>query len=394
MSEKQSLYFELMGSFSYGYMEGGNISKRGTVPKAGRIPRSFLQYFLVHHGRSISSEELLEEFWPDHDGVSTDTLRRMLFKIRKLLRTMFPEQENLLLTLPGCYVWNPDVQVELDTGQFEIACLEAGKCSGEAQERLLFSAVSLYKGDFLPDNDSDWTMGLRQYYRALYLDACRTLLALLEKKEKWTEILRISEQAYRTDFAVEDFTVRAMQALIAMGQPEQAIEKYEAFQTKMLEELGLPPTGRVEQMYILASGLRRRNTGVPDIFKLLCEEGGEEKAFFCTFEMFQSVVALERRHLARTEEKSALTIVGLEGGDDSSTDMRRLERILSEGLRAGDPVARLGTDSYIFMLAGADMEGARLVTSRLDRAFHKTYRHSKARLTYHIAPLGAEQKEK
>ncbi|MCI8505711.1 MAG: hypothetical protein HFI67_05930 [Lachnospiraceae bacterium] len=394
MRERQSLYFELLGSFSYGYIEDGKVSESGTVLKTGRKTRSFLQYFIIHHERSISSEELLEEFWPGHDGASADTLRRMLFKIRKLLKNMFPEQENLLLTLPGCYVWNPEVCLELDTRRFEMACMEAGKHSGEEQERQLLLAVSLYKGDFLLDNDNDWTMGLRQYYRALYLDACRALLLLLGKKEKWTEILGICEQAYRIDFAVEDFTVCAMEALIAMGQPEQAIEKYEAFKEKMLEELGLPPTGRAEQMYILAMGLRRRSTGAPDIFKLLCEENGEEKAFFCTFEMFQGVVALERRHLARTEEKSALAIVGLEGGDTSSTDMRRLERILSEGLRAGDPVARLGADSYIFMLTGADTERARLVTGRLDRAFHKTYRHSKARLTYHIAPLWPEQKEK
>lgn len=387
MSEEKKLYFELLGSFSYGYVEDGKVNESGTVPKAGRKTRSFLQYLIVHHERNISSEELIEEFWPEHEGVSADTLRRMLCKARKLLEEMFPEQRKLLLTLSGCYAWNPEVCLELDTKQFENACLEAKRQNGEERERLLFQAVSLYKGDFLSANDSDWAMGLRQYYRTLYLDACKAVLPLLGKKEKWIEILGLCEQAYRIDFTVEDFTVCVMEALLAMGHPEQAVEKYEAFRGKMLRELGMPPTNRVEQIYTLAAGLRKQNTGASDIFRLLQEGEEEEKAFFCTFETFQNVVALERRHLARSKETSAVAIVNLGEGESSATDMRRLERILAEGLRAGDPVARLGTGSYIFMVTGADTERAQLVINRLDRTFHKTYRHSRALLTYHITLL-------
>ena len=391
MSDRQILYFQLLGSFSYGSEEC--IENEAEI-RAGKKTRSFLQYLLAHHERSISSEELIQTFWPEHEGVSADTLRRMLHNIRKLLKSMFPGQEGLLVTLPGCYVWNPDICLRLDTQCFETACLEAGRQSGEEKEGLLLQAISLYKGDFLSANDSDWTVELRQYYRALYLDACKAVLPLLGKKEQWTKLLRICEQACRIDFAVEDFTAWAMKALIAMGQPEQALEKYEAFQKKIVKELGIPPTGHVQQIYILAAGLRTQNREDTDIFKLLCGDAREERAFFCTFEMFQSVVALERRHIAKSRESAVLAVVNLGEGEGSATDMRRLERILFEGLRAGDPVARLGSDSFIFMLTGADREGAQLVTSRLDRAFHKTYRRSRARLTYQIALLCPEEGEK
>ena len=333
MSNRRSLYFGLLGSFSYSDPENGRPAAEGTALQAGRKTRSFLQYLIVHHARVISSEELIREFWPEHDGSPADALRRMLCKIRQLLRAAFPGAEHFLKTLPGCYIWDPSIYLELDTELFEAACQEAGRQNGEKRKQLLLQAVSLYKGDFLAANDSGWTAGLRQYYRALYLDACRGVLPFLEKKQDWIQALGICEQAYRIDFAVEDFTVCAMRALIAMGHPEQAIEKYEAFQDKMVNELGMMPTAAAEQVLLLAEGLRKQHTGASDIFRLLCEDTGEARAFFCSFETFRSIVMLERRHLARSKGDSALVMAGLDSGAVPGTDMRRLERILSEGLR-------------------------------------------------------------
>lgn len=374
MSDKKILHFKLLGTFSC----------EGVTVKAGRKVLDFLQYLIVHHERNISTGELIEEFWPEHSDAPANALRRILSRVRSLLKEIYPEQEDILLTLPGCYAWNPEICLELDTKQFEAAFLEAGKKRGEEKAEALLFAVSLYRGDFLAANDSGWVMGQRQYYRAIYLDACKVLLPLLEKKEQWIEMLGICEQACGIDFAVEDFVVYQMQALIVLGQPEQAIEKYEIFRDRMLEEFQTEPSKHVEQVCMLARGLYKNEMATSDIFRLLKEEEPEEKAFFCTFEMFRNIVALERRHLARSKGNSTLVIVRLGQGAVPATDGRRLERILLEGLRAGDPVARLEAGSYIFMLSDTDVEKARLVTSRLDRNFQKTYRTSKARITYYI----------
>lgn len=387
MSERIPLHFGLLGGFSYTLPDG----REGTHPKAGRKVLSFLQYLIVNHERSISSEELIEKFWAEKSADPANALRHMLFKVRGLLRTMFPGQEDLLLTLPGCYAWNPKIYLKLDTERFEAACLEARKKQGEEHVRLLLLAASLYKGDFLCANDSEWAVILRQYYRALYLDMCREILPLLGREEKWIEILNICEQACRVDFTVEDFIIYQMRALMALGQPEQAVEKYKTFQEKMLWEYEMPPPGRVERLYALAAGLCQKSMESAEIFKLVCEGDTDQRAFFCTFETFQSIVALEKRHLERTGQTSALAIVSLGRGTVPVTDARRLERTLHESLRAGDPVARLESGAYILMLTGADAEKASQVMSRIDRAFHTAYRHSRADITYHIAVLPPEK---
>ena len=320
------------------------------IGKLGKKALSFLQYLIVNHGRNISSEELIEQFWGGNSSDPANALRNMLFKVRSLLKAMFPEQEKVFLTLPDCYAWSPEVRLELDTERMEADCLEAKRAAGEERCRLLGRAASLYRGDFLSGNDSDWARSQRQYYRTLYLDACQALLPMYYKKEQWMELLAVCGQEY-----------------------------------------GMPPTERIEQLHTLASGLRRTGIDDEDIFKLVYEEDEDSHAFFCTFATFQSIVALVRRHMTRSGQTSCLVIISLGRGAVPTTDGRRLERILLEKLRTGDPIARLEAGSYILMLTGADEENARLVASRIDCAFHRTYRHSTAKLSYRVADLGTKR---
>lgn len=404
MRREKTICFQLLGTFSYAIEERGKDSVNGekeyrsyrAAPgKAGKKTLSFLQYLVVNHARNITAEELIDVFWAGESSSDpANALRNMLFKIRGLLREMFPGEDNLLQTLPGCYAWNPEIRIELDAEQFEKTCLEARRSSGEKSVGLLRQAVAVYRGDFLSANDSEWAKTMRQYYRTLYLDACRALLPVLEEKEEWMEMVNVCSQAYQIDFGIEDFTAYQMQAFIAMGQPEQAIERYEAFGRRMLEEFGMPPTDRIEQIFTLAQNLRKENIGNDEeIFRLVCEDSREPCAFFCSFGTFKSIVALEKRHLARSGQSSTLVIVSLGKGTESAADRKRLERILVEGLRTGDPVARLEAGSYILILTGTDMESAQAVTGRLDNAFHKTYRHSKAQLTFRMSRLGPNREK-
>lgn len=409
MRKKKVICFKLLGSFLYTLPEEENDRSNEAdgarreekeylaVPgKVGKKTMAFLQYLVVNHSRSVPAEELIDAFWAESQSSDpANALRNMLFKIRSLLKNMFPGQEDLLQTLQGCYRWNPEIEINLDVERFEKACLEARRNQDGKDMDALRRIATLYPGDFLSGNDSEWAAAQRQYYRTLYLDACKALLPLLEEKEEWMEIISVCSQAYQIDFCAEEFTTYQMQAFIAMGQPEQAVERYRTFHKQVLKELGMPPTERIEQLYTLALGLRKEDRGDDkEIFRLVSKGNPGKSAFFCSFGTFQSIVALEKRHLARSGQKSTLVIVSLGKGGTPTTDVRRLERIIMEGLRTGDPVARLEAGSYIVMLTGADTENAQIVASRLDCAFHKTYRHSNAQLSFKMSMLCPEGEEK
>lgn len=384
MEGKKTLYFGLLGDFNY--RAGESIIYGGTL-KTGRKTLSLLQYLIVNHNRYIASEELIEKFWPEKGRAPENALRNMLYKVRCLLKEMFPDEEEVLLTIPGGHKWSSDVILSLDTEQLEAYCLKAVKKSGKDALELYRKAIAVYKGDFLSANDSDWAVVSRQYYRTLYLEACKAVLPLLQEEEQWIEIAGICEQAYRIDFTVEDFTAYQMRALIALGQTELALMIYDAYRMRLEQEFELEPGGQIEQIHALAIGIGRKERSADEIFRMVCEDGEEKQAFFCTFDMFQKIVALERRHLLRSKTSSVLAIVSLGKDAELTADTRRLERILLGGLRGGDPVARLEAGSYILMLPGADVENAQMVMGRIDSSFHKIYRRSKARLTYCVTAL-------
>lgn len=391
MEEKIVLKFGLLGAFTCQETEGGKTRIRGVPDKLGKKALSFLQYLIVNHGRNISSEELIEQFWPEKDSSNpANSLKNMMFKTRQLLRHMFPSQENLILTLQGCFAWNPAVRIEVDSEEFERLCLEVRKRLGEDYMEGLLLAARLYKGDFLSGNDNEWALALRRYYQTLYLDICKMVLPLLQERERWTEMIGICEQASGVSAGTDTFLVYEMQALIAMGQPAQAASAYETFRETLWEELEIEPGEQVEQLYLLAQGMCRNQVDERDILKLVAERESEEQAFFCTFGVFQSIVALEKRHLERSDKNSVLLLVSLGRKVTPTTDARRLERILGECLRTGDPIARLNAGSYVMMLTGASEEDAEVVMERLDRAFHKAYSHSKACLSFRVFPLSPE----
>ncbi len=391
VEKRECLYFELLGAFTCREIKGEREKECVIPDKPGKKALSFMQYLVANHGRNISSEELIEQFWPETESRDpANALKNRMFKTRNLLKTMFPGRENMLLTLQGCYGWNSGVVMETDVERFEQICLEVRKRSGEEYLEALLEAVSLYKGDFLPGNDSSWAVSLRRYYQTLFMDVCRMALPLLQERERWTEIINISEQASGVDISADSFITYQMQALIAMGQPEQAVKAYGAFRERLWEEFEIEPAEAVEQIYLLAEGMCQNNVDMGDILKLVAEGEFDDRAFFCTFGVFQNIVALEKRHLARSGGDSALLHVSLGNKVTPTTDARRLERILLEGLRAGDPVARLDAGSYILMLAGASEEKARLVMERLDRAFHKIYSHSRACISFRVFPLKGE----
>lgn len=395
MEEKAVLQFGLLGAFACRETEGGRLRARDIPDKLGKKALSFLQYLIVNHGRNISSEELIEQFWPETDSSNpANSLKNMMFKTRQLLKEMFPSQENLILTLQGCFSWNPSVRIEVDSEEFEHLCLDVRKRTGEAYMEGLLAAARLYKGDFLSGNDSEWALSLRRYYQTLYLDICKMALPLLQERERWAEMVGICEQASGVSMGTDTFLAYEMQALIAMGQPGQAVSAYEAFREMLWEEFEIEPGEQIEQLYLLAQGMCRNQVDERDLLKLVAERETEERAFFCTFGVFQSIVALEKRHLGRSGNSSVLVLVSLGRKVTPTTDARRLERILECGLRTGDPIARLNAGSYVMMLTGASEENAQVVIERLDRAFHKAYSHSEACLSFRVFPLTQKTVEK
>lgn len=390
------IYFKLFGggiSYRTRQDEEWTRLEDAATGGVGKKLASFLEYLIVNHGKDISSEELIAQFWPeDSSNDPASALKYTMHKTRALLKNIFPEKENLLVTMRGYYTWNADVEIILDLEEFEKAYQEAKQSTGEEAVEYMMDAIELYSGDLLTNNDSEWIQSLRIYYRTLYIDACKSALAQLKETDSWIDIIQVCEKAYTLEPTAEEFTLSMMGALVALNQPARALEQYNTYKRMLWSDLNLVPSEKVEQARAMAE--EAANQDEEDILSLLKEEEPDASAFLCSFSVFRSIVMLESRHLERHPGESCVLVVKATAPKNESTgtsvpttDVRRVEKTLLRGLRAADPVARLNAGTYVVLLSGATEENSHTVMERIERMFRHAYPRSKAYLSYKVYKL-------
>ncbi len=396
MGEKRTLRFKLLGGFRFcrddetqwQSLESMNIKG------VGKKQLAFLMYFLLNNRRMITAEELVENFWPGDSKDPANALKNTLHKNRTLLKTMFPQAEELILTQSAGYCWSDRVVLELDTDGME-RVYRGLKPGMRPNREELKAALALYEGEILPGSNQIWLEQINVYYRNVYVDLCKAIVAQLQEETDWDEAIAVCRKAYVYAPEVEEISLCLMQALLASGQPQQAVQHYEAYRSMLWREYSLVPSERVEQTYNLAMEQNNDNEDYErELLRQLTQMPEPLQAFSCSLMVFRNLVQLELRHMRRNRHQSSVVVLqamkDIQSGKPS-TDTRRVERTLLTTLRAGDPFTKLNMGSFAVLLPTASVENAKKVMERVEKEFHVTYPRSKAALQYRVYPLTLEE---
>lgn len=398
MAEKKTIYFRLFGSFAYRQSAKEKWKQLdGSVP-CGRKLRSFIEYLIVNHDSDISSEDLREKFWPADKSVNpSSSLKYTMHKARAVLSAMFPEYaDDLIWTVRGYFIWNPDIKVKTDIEDFAGKCRSIRKKRKEIPVEDYLSVIRMYSGEILPGSNMDWMRSLRLYYRTLYIDMCKTAVMKLQDEGRWEDIAAVSEKAYSLEPGVEEFTVYYMQALTALGQPERTLEHYEIYKKYIWKKHHQIPSGQVEQVYALA--VQTIANGISEgseIFEMLTDCSRDRHAFLCSFNVFRNIVNLEMRHIERDKHTSSIVILSVFGektGEAEAAALSRMEKVILETLRTGDPVTRLNSGSFAILLSGATEANAEVVVERISAAFSRKYRSAGLRTVHQTFAMTPKNK--
>lgn len=395
MADRMKLNFKLFGKFLYMAEGDSQWHALEELPHTGvgKKQKAFLAYLLLNHQRKITSTELIEQFWGEHRKSPVNSLKNTLHKTRALLRDMFPESPELLVTQNGGYVWNSEVSIHLDTDAFENLYRTAKTLPDAERVIQAQEAFELYGGEILPGSSMDWLDHLNTYYRSAFVDLCKSLVPLLQEDEQWEDVLRICQHAYALSPEVEEFTTCFMRALVTIGNPDLAIKHYEEYRTMLWREFVLIPSNQVEEIYALAVDFNSRADNYSEeLIRQLTQTPESPKAFQCSLLVFRNLVQLELRNMMRSGHSSTIVLMNVEKSEPKQlpTDVRRLERTLLYGLRAADPFAKLNMGGFVVLLPGASDKNARKAMKRISRSFHTAYPRSRAYIQYHVFPLKNE----
>lgn len=392
---KTTATVQMLGGFHL-TINGITISDRSNQAKK---PWSILEYLITFHKREISSSELIDLIWSTKESANpSGALKTLMFRSRKLLEPLGLPTHQLIIQKNGTYAWNPDIELILDTDQFEDLCRRSKDTalSDEQRLELLMQALNLYRGDFLPKSSWEaWALPISTFYHSMYLQAAHTAIELLFKQEDWTKIIGLCQQALAVEPFDEDFHYCLIYALYNNRQQNQALEHYQYMTNLFYNEFAITPSQRLKDLYKL---IRNEEHGVTTDLSIIQESMQEERhndgAYFCEFSVFRDIYQLEQRSIERTGDSVFLCLLTLldENGNLPKMSvmtraMNHLQTAVYSSLRRGDAYTRYSVSQYMIMLPTASYENGEMVMTRIVRNFKKAYTRKDLTITYSLQPI-------
>ncbi|UCC73646.1 MAG: hypothetical protein JSV86_03520 [Gemmatimonadota bacterium] len=208
-------------------------------------PVAVLALLAAAGDRGCSRDKLIGYLWPDSDE---ERARHRLADIVYLLRRSLGE--DVVLGAGDVLRLNPDV-VESD-----VAALLNAVDSNELE-----TAAALYEGPFLdgfytsgaPEFER-WVESERQRLADVYADALERLAEEAEAAEDYRHAVDLWKRLAAHDAFNSRYVVRLMEALMAAGDPGNALQRAQEHEHLLREELGAEPAPEVLE---LAERLRR-----------------------------------------------------------------------------------------------------------------------------------------
>lgn len=371
-----------------------------------------LVYLLMHRERTLSFQELADALWEEEEtGNPVGALKNLMYRLRGILKKHFGEQ-NFILTARGSYLWNPDIEVLLDTEEFEHYC-GSGRQEPKIDrvEENCRRAIALYGGEFVPQvADRHWAVTAAAYYHSLFLSVVKKLAGLCEKKKNYEEMEEVCNYGIRFDEADEMLYCSLIHALIAQNKKKQALEQYENAKKILRDILGVTQSAglnRIHQEILKMSG-EIKATDINSIFRDIREREKPSGVFFCGYPVFREIYRLEARRNARLGEPEYVVLLTLEVRDRIEDGGSKLEafllqraaelmqEVLKESLRVSDIAARNGDRQFVLLLPTCTYEGSMLVADRIIENFHKKDKRNHIRIRTEfkkVVPHGASETE-
>jgi predicted ATPase/DNA-binding SARP family transcriptional activator len=220
-------------------------------PALVRVPgakeRALLADLLVHPGRVVSADRLVEDLWGDDPpGKPANTLQG---RVSALRRALGPAGAGLLVTRPPGYALEADPG-QVDAGRFEGLVAEADRVAGAEAARLLTEGLGLWRGPALAEfADQPWAQGEAARLEELRLAAVEALAELRLAAGDHGGLVGELEGLVAAQPTRERLRGQLMVAYYRSGRQADALEVYQQARAVLAEELGIDPGPELQRLH-------------------------------------------------------------------------------------------------------------------------------------------------
>ena len=234
--------------------------------KAQQKPLNLFKALITLGGRGVSAFNIADVLWPDADGdMQQRSLATTLHRLRRILgQNDLIDFQNGQLSINANLCWVDSWAFERLLSQAELQSEKKDeKCRVNAI-RCAEKAIDLYKGDFLPQNNMEYScVHMREHLKSRFLRGVTLLGRNLEKTGEHDKAVVRYLQALEVDPIVEEFYQRLMIYYQRLGLKSDAMSVYKRCQKNFRNILNVEPSAQTKAIYknLVSQQSDRSNTG-------------------------------------------------------------------------------------------------------------------------------------
>lgn len=281
---------------------GFSVSVNGKIidekSRRSRNLWTLLEYICAFHGKEIPQSELIDLLYDDSANPAS-ALKTQMCRVREVLDELDEScGKEMIVNCAGGYAWNDRLECSFDTDEFERLCKTAFRSSEhfESRIKLIWQAIDIYKGDFLPSLSAEpWAVPILSYYHSMYIKAIYLAIDLLTDNDRQRDIITICQRALLIDQYDEYIHSSYVKALAELGDKKGAREQYLNAIDVFYNKLGVNPSEDFLELYKqTVYACQDTVLELDDISNMLNEDSDAIGAFYCEYEFFKHIFKLEK----------------------------------------------------------------------------------------------------
>lgn len=235
---------------SFGVLGPLLVELDGNPVRVGGVkPRLVLAMLLVNAGRIVSVDRLIDALWDNEppEG-AVNTLQAHVSHLRRVLA----DGDVALVTRPPGYQLRvgPD---QVDLLRFEDLVNQARELSGSGTAAraagVIRAALDLWRGSALEDlGTGAFAQNARTFLEERRLAATDDLLQLQMRLRNYGEVAQLCSELLKEHPLREAWWEVLMVALYRSGRPAEALDRYRQCREMLLDELGVEPMPRLQEL--------------------------------------------------------------------------------------------------------------------------------------------------
>lgn len=371
------LYVQMFGSFSM-FWDGKLINASA---KSSESQFMYLMQMLLHNrDEGVSRDNLEQVLFADRDIDDIHhALRSVIYNTkRKLEKAGLPEGK-YIVQKKGIYYWSGSIPVTEDAEEFQNLYRRAeDETDSERKLQLYLEACHHYTGDFLANQAAIlWVAQETKKYRGMFCSCVEKAVALLREKEDFREMKTLGMYAAQIN-PLSDWETIIMEALMSMGQYEEARKLYDDTVEMYFREQGLRPSDRLMKLFNeLGSRMNHQYDTLDNIQKNLEETDEIEGGYLCSYPVFLGIYRMMVRMMERGGQSVYLMLCRIV--DSKGNSMRegavldelseRLGDAICISVRHSDVISKYGKGQYLVLLVNTTRENCSIIQKRINWNF-------------------------